>query len=159
MKQITVNLFNFDELEGDAKEKAREWWRSGDCFAWGRESEQSIYAFVNTFGVKLKDYSVDAYFYDYRTDADNEHFRGRRLADFSRDYMPTGYILDCHLWETYYDTFKRTGDAKAAFEAGLDAGFKAWRDDMAWQLSDEAVDECLIINGYEFMEDGSRARF
>ena len=157
MKTINVNLYQFDELTDEAKEKARDWWRNGDCFAWESESMKSIYTFVNAFGVKLDGYEVDAYSYDYRTNAENEHFRGRKLADFTRDYMPTGYILDCHLWETFYDTFKSTGDAKAAFDAGLDAGFKAWRDDMAWQLSDEAVDECLIVNQYDFMEDGSRA--
>lgn len=157
MKTINVNLYQFDELTDEAKEKARDWWRDGDCFAWGRESEQSIYAFVNAFSVKLKHYEVDAFFYEYSTDANNEHFRGRKLTDFKRDYMPTGYILDAYLWEAFFDTFKATGDAKAAFDAGLDAGFKAWRDDMAWQLSDEAVDECLIVNQYDFMEDGSRA--
>ena len=31
MRQITVNLYTFEELNNDAKEKAREWWRSG-CF-------------------------------------------------------------------------------------------------------------------------------
>lgn len=159
MKEVLIKLYSFDELEDTAKQEARNWWREGDCFSWENESRQSIYAFVDYFRVKLKDWGVDDSTYFYRTDADNANFRGMKLAHFARDYMPTGYILDSYLWETFYDAFKASGDAKQAFYDGLDAGFKAWRDDMAWQLSDEAIDECLIINDYEFMEDGSRARY
>ena len=159
MKEVLLKLYSFEELDDRAKQEARNWWRDGVHFSWTDESCQSIYAFVNYFGVKLKDWGVDESTYFYRTDADNTNFRGMKLADFKRDYTPTGYVLDCCLWENFYDTFKATGDAKQAFFDGLDAGFKAWRDDMAWQLTDEAVDECLIINDYEFMEDGSRARY
>ena len=159
MRDILLKVYNFDELQDEAKEKAREWWRGFDNFAWDDESIKSISAFVNHFGVKLDGYEVDAWRYDYRVNAENEHFRGMKLADFKRDYMPTGYCLDCYIWEAFFDTFKATGDAKQAFYAGLDAGFKGWRDDIAYQLSDEAVDETLIINDYEFLEDGSRARY
>ena len=159
MKEVLLKLYNFEELEDEAKNKARRWWRDDIDFAWSDESRASIYAFTNHFHVLLKDYEVDTCTYSYRADATNENFRGMKLSDFKRDYMPTGYCLDCHLWETFYDTFKATGDAKRAFEAGLEAGFKGWRDDMAWQMSDEYIDETLIINDYEFMEDGSRARY
>ena len=159
MKEILVKLYGFDELEEDAKEKARSWWREVSDFAWGDESRASIYAFTNHFNILLKDWSVDSCTYNYYAQATNANFRGMKLADFKRDHTPTGYILDCYLWETFYDTFKATGDAKQAFYDALDAGFKAWRDDMAWQLSDEAVDEALIINQYEFMGNGKHATF
>jgi hypothetical protein len=71
--------------------------------------------------------------------------------------MPTGYYLDCDLWQTFYLVFKNTGNAKQAFEEALDAGFRGWRDDMEYRLTDAAVDEDLDLNGFEFYEDGSKA--
>jgi hypothetical protein len=159
MRTITCTLYKFDDLPTDeAKEKAREWWRNGLEFAWNSESLDSIKTFCAHFGVTLKDWTAGPYSSpEYRTDAENQHFRGRRLRDFNRDHMPTGYCLDCDLWMTFYDRFKATGDAKGAFDEALWAGFKAWRDDMEWQLSDEYIDECLTINEYEFDEEGRLA--
>jgi hypothetical protein len=36
----------------------------------------------------------------------------------------------------------------------LDAGFRAWRDDMDYQLSDEGVDGSLEAIAYDFYPDG-----
>lgn len=155
MHTETTTIYKFNELNDKAKERARDWWRVGIDFSWLDESRQSIKAFCEEFGVSLKDWSVGAYSpIDYSTDAKNRHFRGRKLREFKRDAMPTGYCLDCDLWQTFCDEFKRTGDAKGAFDAALYAGFKAWRADMESQLDDEYIDECLEINEYEFTEDG-----
>jgi len=77
-----------------------------------------------------------------------------KLKSIDRDSMPTGYCLDCALWFTFFDEFKRTGSAKKAFDDAIYAGFKAWRDDMEYQLSDESIDESMTINEYEFYENG-----
>jgi hypothetical protein len=158
MRTETITLYNFDELPTDAaKERAREKgrdWISNDP-SWIDESRQSIEAFCDHFGVKLIDWSIGAYCtIDYSTNAENHHFRGRKLSQFNRDHMPTGYCLDCDLWMTFFDEFKRTGNAKAAFNDALYAGFKAWVDDLENQLEDEQIDEFLMINEYEFDEDG-----
>lgn len=158
MRTETIEIYKFQELPTDAaKERAREWWREATAsyFSWSSESLDSIKTFCAAFGVRLKEWSVGPYASpDYSTDAENHHFRGRKLRDFKRDHMPTGYCLDCSLWGTFYDVFKATGDAKAAFDAALHAGFIDWRDDMESQLEDEHVDECLTINEYEFTADG-----
>ena len=159
MHTVTKTLYKYDELPTDeAKERARDWLRQDMDYAWSDEARQSIEAFCEHFGVNLIDWSVGPYSpIDYNTNAENEHFRGRKLRDFDRDYMPTGYCLDCDLWNTFYDRLKDTGDAKAAFDDALYAGFKSWRDDMEWQLSDKAIEESLIANEYEFDEDGNFA--
>lgn len=156
MRTETIQLFKFNELSDSAKEKACEQYRSqGIEYHWHHESLQSIQAFCEHFGVNLKRWSVCTYRgIDYSTDAENMHFRGMKLRDFDREHMPTGYFLDCDLWMTFYDEFKRTGDAKGAFDSALYAGFKAWRDDMEWQESDEYIGEHLEANEYEFTEDG-----
>jgi len=150
-----TTVYKFDELSESAKNRAREDWRENIDVSWSTESLESIKAFCEAFNVTLKDWSIGAYCpLDYETNAENQHFRGVKLKSINRDSMPTGYCLDCDLWFTFYDEFKRTGDAKHAFNDALYAGFKAWRDDMEGQLSDESIDESLTINEYEFTEDG-----
>lgn len=155
METVQIDVFTFDELSEEAKEKAREWWRADCGFAWSDESRGSIEAFCDHFDVRLKNWEVCPYSSPiYSTDAENRHFRGLRLSQVDRDAMPTGYCLDATLWITFHDQFKKTGDAKGAFDAALWEAFKAWRDDMEWQLSDECVDELLTINEYQFEESG-----
>lgn len=155
METIQIDVFAFDELTDEAKEVAREWWRRDIDFAWCDESLQSIREFCDHFKVTLKEWGVGPCMCpSYTTNAENRHFRGLRLSQVDRDAMPTGYCLDATLWITFYDEFKRTGDAKGAFDAALWEAFKAWRNDMEWQLSDECVDELLIVNGYRFEESG-----
>lgn len=155
---ITRDIYSFEELSDDAKEKARDWYREGIDLAWSDESRESIQAFCAAFNVRLTDWEIGPHCaYHYRTDATNANFRGLKLRDVNRDNMPTGYCLDCDLWMTFYDSFKKTGDALEAFRDALDAGFAAWQRDMEYQLSDEAVDESIQINGYEFTESGRLA--
>ena len=160
MKTITVTVYTFDELSDTAKARACEWWRQTDtdAGAWNDESKNSIEVFCDEFRVTLRDWSVGAYApYYFKTDATNANFRGRKLAEFDRDAMPTGYCLDCDLWQTFADEFKKTGDAKAAFDAALHAGFKAWRDDLEGQLEDEYIGDFLEANGFGFLANGAPA--
>lgn len=158
MRTEIIVLYKFQELPTEAakecaREKGREW-LSNDP-AWCDESRQSIEAFCDEFGVRLTDWSVGAYSpIDYSTNAENHHFRGRKLREFKRDYMPTGYCLDCALWQTFHDEFKRTGSAKKAFEAALDAAFREWRSDLEAQLSDDYIEDFLSANEYEFDSTG-----
>ncbi|MFM2134450.1 MAG: hypothetical protein RL156_1731 [Bacteroidota bacterium] len=154
MKQISV--FTFDELSDDAKEHARQWGREmlalNPC--WVDESSDSIDSFLTHFGARLRSYDFDRLHYD--VDAPNDIFRGLRLNAFTRDAMPTGYFLDCVLWETFYDSFKRTGSAKIAFHDALHAALVAFRDDLESQQSDDYVDDFLIANEYFFLASGDR---
>ena len=155
MKVIEINVYSFDELDDKAKERAREWYRHGMDFNWSDESIGSIKAFCEHFGARLTNWSVGAYaHYSFDVDAPASLFRGLKLRDVDRDAMPTGYCLDCSLWFTFYDTFKATGCASKAFEAALDEAFKDWRTDMEWQMSDEYIDEHMMINEYQFTENG-----
>jgi len=159
-RDIVTTLYTFEELPTEkAKETARDWWRYKREFAWSDESLESIKAFCAQFNVKLERWSIGAYYpIDYHlSEYGNDNFRGLRLSQFERESYPTGYCLDADLSITFFDTFKKTGDAKYAFESAIDAGFKAWRDDLEWQLSDEHVDDMLIANEYEFTETGKRA--
>jgi hypothetical protein len=154
-RDMVTTVYKFEELSESAKERARDWWRNGMEFAWNDESRESIHAFCAQFGIRLKDWRVGPYeSFHWSAEYDNSNFRGIRLRDLERESYPTGYFLDASMSIAFYDTFKFTGDAKYAFEHALDAGFRDWRNDMEWQMSDEYIDETIIANEYEFTESG-----
>ena len=77
-----------------------------------------------------------------------------KLRSIDKDAMPNGYCLECTLYETFYREFERTGNAFYAFNEALDAAAKEMRNDWEYQYSDEAIDEFLTGNEYEFTENG-----
>lgn len=156
MRTENVTLYKFDELNDTTKDKAREWYRQNLDYPWFDESMNSINAFCDEFGVSIKDYSIGAFCHSYiETDAENSNFRGLKLKNVRRDNMPTGYCFDCTLWQTFYDEFKRTGDALYAFNDAIDNARREIVADIEYQYTDESVDEMLTINEYEFTENGS----
>ena len=154
MRVIEKKVYRFDELADKAKETARDYFRDLD-YTRIDGSIQSIKTFCAAFNVSLLDYSVGAYLpFEYKTDASVASFRGKRLSQFNRNHAPTGYCLDNTLWTTFYDVFKTTGDAECAFNKALDAGFKSWREALEYQNTAEYSDEFILMNEYEFYEDG-----
>lgn len=151
---ITLKLYKYEELSDRAKEKARDWLREGNEYPWHDECLDSIKTFCKYFDIELTDWSVDYCTYHFKTNAGNENFRGHKLREFTRDHTPTGYCLDYALWATFYDSFKRTGDAKDAFDDAMRAAFKDWSNDIEYYYSDEAIEETIIMNDYEFLESG-----
>ena len=154
MKNVTIQLYGFEELSPTAKQRARDHYRSTMEYAWCDDSIGSIKAFCAKFGVKLTDWSVDSCRFSYETDAKNDNFRGVKLRDINPDSTPTGYYLDADLFGEFHRVFRLTGNAKVAFDRAMYAGFKAWRNDLAYQESDEYVEETLESMGCEFLETG-----
>ena len=160
MEIVEVKVYKFEELSDSAKDTARQWFREGNDYFWWDDALGSIKAFCNEFGIKIKNYEVGVWGHSYLdTDAENHHFRGRKLSEFKRDYIPTGYCLDCTLWETFIDTWKATADPFGAFKEAIHVAVRDIVRDMEYQDSDEAVDEMLIVNQYDFDEDGRRFRY
>ena len=159
MRTITKQVFFLSELSDHARSKAIETMRNWDhIYGWSDDSLQSIRAFCDHFGVTLKNHCVGPWSpVEYETDATNSNFRGVKLRDIDPEKMPTGYCLDCTLWETMHREFKRTGDALYAFDQALYAGFCEWRKDWEDAYSDEQLTEFAAANGYEFNEDGTGA--
>lgn len=161
MRQITVDLYQFDELSEEAKQNAMQWFRRGmQHYAWVDEGIESIEAFCKHFGVDLKDYSISPYSHSYiRTNADHYHFRGVTLKQLEKDkdLSLTGYCLDEHLFSTMYENMRENGgDTLKAFNSTINAGMKFIISDMEYQDTDEFASEMIVANGYEFTEDGER---
>lgn len=156
MQTITVDIYTFDELDEAGQERAISDWRASCTeYFWLDESLDSLKTFCQFFGVTVKNYSIGIWGPSYvNTDAENRHFRGRKLREFDADYCPTGYCIDYAFWNNFYAVFKKTGDALRAFNDAIDAGVRAIVQDMEYQESDEYIAEHLSANDYRFTADG-----
>ena len=161
MRTEQVEVYQFDELPEGAKDSARAWFREISDYPFHDENIKSIKAFCGHFGVTLKDWSIYGRGEHLTTNAENCHFRGFTLAD-AKDLNEKGYFPESGLWldgvmiSGFFEDFKRTGDALSAFLYALECALRAITEDIDYQFSDEAVDEMLIVNEYEFDEDGRR---
>ena len=161
MRTIEQTIYQFEELTESAKETARQWWRTGADYPFHDENINSIKEFCDHFGVTLKDWSIYGRGEHLTTNADNCHFRGITLADAKqladKGYLPdSGIWLDCTMIESFYEDFKKTGDAFYAFRQALETALKAINKDIDYHFSDESADENITMNDYEFTEDGNR---
>ena len=154
MRTIEKTIFTFDELSESAKERAREWYRRGLKYPWWDEVKSSLESFCDEFGISVLNYSIVGRGSFIRTNADNSHFRGLKLSKFDREAMPSGFCFDCALRYTFADEWKKSGDALASFKLALESFLNEVENDVEYQFSDEAVDESILANGYEFDENG-----
>jgi len=154
MQVVELQIFNFHELDDQAKNKAREWHRCSIEYPWYDEAKDSLKAFCDHFNVTVKDWSLGDMRGYVKTDAEQRHFRGIKLSEQDRDAMPTGLWLDYELFMHFYDEFKRTGDAKAAFDDALRNFVKAVANDVEYFYSNESVDEHIETNMWTFTKEG-----
>ena len=159
MRVEEIKVMQYEELSDSAKESAKDWYRSVDTsYNWWDDALASIKAFADVFNVKIKNYEIGAYSPSWMdTDAEGENFRGwNKKSILAMKEDRTGYYLDGIIQDAFVSAFKDTGDAKLAFGYAIDKAVKHIQDDMEYQFSDEAVEEMLVINEYEFTEDGTR---
>ncbi len=160
MEIVEVKVYKFEELSDSAKDTARAWFREGNDYPWWDDALGSIKDFCSKFGVKIKNYEVGIWGHSYLdTDAENHHFRGLKLSKFKPDSDAYGYYLDCTLWDTFLKTWKATSDPLEAFKEAIHVAVRDIVKDMEYLNSDESVVEMLIINEYDFDEDGRRFRY
>lgn len=158
MRTIELEVFKFAELSDSGKDGARAWYREVSDFPWFDEYLKSIRAFCGEFGITLKDWCLgDTYRAFIKTDAEQRHFRGYRLADAEKlkDKDLTGFCADSTMTYEFYEVFKKTGDATYAFHQALEQELLEIKKDVEYFFSDEAIDEMLDINQYEFYENGN----
>lgn len=157
MRTIEKTIYTFDELDECAKSRAREWYRSGLEYPWWDEVKSSLESFCDEFGIKVEDYSIGGRGSFIRTDADNSNFRGRKLSQFDREAMPTGFCFDAGIRHNFAEEWQKTGDALESFKSALESFLREVENDIEYQYSDEAVEESIEANGYEFDEGGHLA--
>lgn len=112
-------------------------------------------------GTRLLKYLVNNYWEDLyppKTYWRRNYKKKRKSRVFvSDDCVLMGYYIDYEILKPIYD-FLRAPDDTALYELMdrcLDGFFKACRDDMKYQLSEEAFAESCEANSYEFLSNGT----
>lgn len=157
METKTYVVYSFNDLLADAKETARM--QLYDLMdACNAEYRDTLNGFCAIFGVELKEWEVNAFGnFNYTIDRRQIHeaFRGKKKKDLLK--LPqffTGYWADDYVMETFKTAIKAGHTPYDAVDKALYALFKAWRDDMEYQVADEHLAEFCEINDIRFFKDG-----
>jgi hypothetical protein len=173
MRTQTVAVFTFDELDADAKERAREdYRRGGDLWHWSGEWWASAEAFSAIAPIQVQAIDWDRAEPEMRfADDDVAALSGVRawkwlhnngwfdLAARNADggCTLTGYCGDCDFFDPIHALRSRPADVPALEDLFRDCVYGwafAARRDLEWCYSDEAIDETLTANGYEYLASG-----
>lgn len=145
--------YRFEELSDSVKSRVLDRNRPTEFF-WANEWKESLEAFCDALGLDIH-WEQDSWGnFHWRNNLTNEQFRGRKLREFDKSHMPTGYCADHNLWHTLVVEWERTGSMKLAVESALDNFFKAFTDDYEHAFSDEFVIEELSNREVWFDENG-----
>ena len=212
MRTETNEIFTYDELSDEAKERARDWWRSLDAYDFDPSSvmDDAINA-ARILGIEISTHAVKLYGGGTRQEPNirwsgfgsrgaGACFEGyysyaKGAAKRIREFAPTDTALHAiadelqrvqrgafyrlsasvtHSGRHYHeygmridveDNADQYRDLPEGAEDGIREallGFMRWiyrrlEDEYEFALSDENVEECIRINGYEFDEHGNHA--
>jgi hypothetical protein len=183
----TVGVFHFSDLSDDAKEKARAWYRraSADDTYLADEMVDSLKAACKALGWKLEGYELSTYGRSFvhidapRTNSDLHSFEDdpapmlgarlwKKLLSWCYD-RTIGEDGSCPFTGVCYDedfldplrAFLKRPRLDWTMQDLVDACVNSWLSSAISNLehaeSDEAIDENIEANEYEFLEDGRRA--
>ncbi len=142
MRQITVNLFSFDELSEEAKEVARDWWKEQDNMnpAWLQEHSKSAREAIKF---------IETYRYPHGIE------ELKSAAGKMKGECPwTGYCADATAIDaiiTACDLYSDISEIKNHVKEVMD---DAWAQEVEESMEDEHVDENIRANNYEFLGNG-----
>lgn len=157
-KQKITLVYQFDELNDKAKERAREWYRAG---ALDYEWWESVYEDAAQVGLKITGFDLGR-----RQSIDGELTMS---AMESVSNILTTHGEDCDTYKLasrYYPQLLAQDIEDEAAAQQLEEEYvrelkeEYWHmlnREMEYQLSDECVDETIKANEYEFLENGKRA--
>lgn len=157
-KQKITTVYQFDELNDEAKEKAREWYRSGALdYKWW----ESTYEDAARAGLKITAFDLG------RAQSIDGELIMSAMESVSNIITTHGEDCDTHkLASRYYSQFLTLDVEDEETAQALEEEYarelkeEYWHmlnKEMEYQLSNECVDESILANEYEFLENGQRA--
>jgi hypothetical protein len=171
MRTETINIYKFDELSDKAKDRARDWWRQG---ALDNDWWEFLYDDAKQVGLKItsfdtgRSYEIDGDFIGTPEEtADKilaEH--GDRCGTWAEanaykktlaEFMATAEKDEDGELATYALENEREDIGREFLRALLEVYLVMLRSEEEYLLSDAVADELLVVNEYEFTEDGKPA--
>lgn len=171
---IETTVYSFDELSDSAKESARDNFRNdGNLWGWQSEWWQSAQAFGKIAPIRITSADYD------RAQVDIEWTDGDAIADLSglrawkwlqnnnwfkwaaKEKLGactlTGYCGDCSFADTFAQYEKNplsVPDLKQVFYESAQSWVYEAQKDCEYSYSNEAIDQMIECNEYEFTESG-----
>lgn len=147
MKTITTTVYEFDELNDKAKEKARDWWREHvlDYDWWEYLCEDA-----KTIGLEITEFDC------YSREIKGKLFKS--IGECASLILANhGKTCDTYILAKGYYGNRKLGKPYPDFEYDLlQCYLSLLIKEMDYLLSDEQVDESIEANGYTFTKDGKR---
>lgn len=171
MKTATINLYQFSELTGTARDNALMWWRQ----AMGDDWHESVTDDFKTILGEMGFSNIETYFSGFWSQGDGASFS----ADFTyrqdaqkavQDYAPidtrlydlAGKLPDCEESITlsqsrYCHEMKMQCDNEALLDVARDLArwyYGALSDEYEYATSESACEDSCHANDYSFTEEG-----
>jgi len=156
MKQITINAYSFNELEGKAQDKARNYYCENINYFWGDEHLEGVKRFLELFNVSLINWAYDEYHADFETDINDCKFQGfskKRVNALIKSFN-VSYCADETLVTAFNESYSEHGSIKLAIEYALQQSGDDLKNDIAYHYTDESMADYFDANEYFFTQDG-----
>lgn len=167
VRKIELTIYEVNELSEESKERAyTDWLRTWVPDAWDDEYRRGLKELQDRFG-----FGVSQTCLELNSDTPKELSSPVRLAKYvikrsriktleALDNCPfTGFCGDCAATDIIKKAFLFELDYASYIrfcEEMIEAFFKNWQEDKAYQCSREYFEDYVTANEYSFREDGSR---
>jgi len=175
MREVTVTVFQYNELDNEAQQAAREWYRSLGCEVdWSGEYVETLQLFGERFRLNLGRWQLGSHCnVPWRFESASEDYhdlRGVRLWRYCRNNMLLDRLLDkdCPFTGVCFDEdilsplrefMKRPAQDvtwRDIIGDCVDSFCSAVQSDVEYRESDEYIAETIVCNEYEFTREGKR---
>lgn len=156
MKQITINAYSFNELEGKAKDKARDYYYQNIKYFWDDEHLEGVKRFLELFNIRLVNWAYDEYHADFETDINDCKFQNlskKRVNALVKSFN-VSYCADETLIIAFNESYGKHGSVKLAIEYALEQSSNDLKTDIAHHYTDESMADYFDANEYFFTQDG-----
>lgn len=156
MKQITINAYTFNELEGKAQNSARQYYYENIGYFWGDEHIEGVKRFLDLFNVTIINWAYDEYHADFETDINDCRFQGlskKRVNALIKSFN-VSYCADETLAVAFNESYSEHGSIKLAIQEALRQSGIDLRNDITLHYTDNVMADYFDSNDYFFTEDG-----
>ena len=156
MKQITIDAYTFNELEGKAQDKARNYYYENINYFWGDEHLEGVKRFLELFNVSLINWAYDEYHADFETGINDCKFQNlskKRVNALIKSFN-VSYCADETLVMAFNESYSEHGSIKLAIEEALRQSEIDLKNDIAYHYTDESMADYFDANEYFFTQNG-----
>ena len=156
MKQITIDAYTFNELEGKAQDKARNYYCENINYFWGDEHIEGVKRFLALFNVTLINWAYDEYHADFETDINDCKFQNlskKRVNNLIK-FFNVSYCADETLVVAFNESYSEHGSIRLAIQEALRQSSLDLRNDITLHYTDNVMADYFDSNDYFFTEDG-----